>query len=198
MMRLLISASIIVFTCSVASAEPATEQGALAPSGKPSFEDALAFRAKPVFMLGETFSGPVFSSATVLPVMPGSLQYSPELFAPVLTGSRESPAGPVQWAGDSDYGLAGRFVATMNRYAGPRDELQPSDLGIRAAFNGPDPKQRSAEWVPVRLRVEQQMIDYAFDFGAEDLTGAVADNQRLMALLGWKGGIDIPAVAQGE
>jgi hypothetical protein len=198
MMRLLISASIIVFTCAVASAGPATERGALASSGKPSFEDALDFRAKPLFMLGAPFSGTVFSSAAVLPVMPGSLQYSPELFAPVLTGSRELPAAPVLWAGDSDYGLAGRFIATMNRYAGPRDALQPSDLGIRAALNGPDPKQPSAEWVPVRQHVEQQMIEYAFDFGAEDLTGAVADNQRVMALLGWKGGIDVPVVAQGE
>jgi hypothetical protein len=198
MMRLLISASIIVFTCAVASAGPATERGALASSGKPSFEDALAFRAKPLFMLGAPFSGTVFSSAAVLPVMPGSLQYSPELFAPVLTGSRELPAAPVLWAGDSDYGLAGRFIATMNRYAGPRDALQPSDLGIRAALNGPDPKQPSAEWVPVRQHVEQQMIEYAFDFGAEDLTGAVADNQRVMALLGWKGGTDVPVVAQGE
>lgn len=197
-MRLLVSTSIIVFACSVAQAAPETKQGAPAPSRPPNIEESLAFRPQPVFTLGERFVGAVFSSATILPAAPVTIQDDPALFAPVLTGSPKLPAAAVSWADRSDYGLAGRFIATTHRYSGPRDELRPSNPGVRAALNITDSENLVSESSQLRPHVEKRVIDYAFDFGASDLTGAVADNQRFLAVFGWEGEIEAPLVAQGE
>lgn len=198
MTRLLAGASIIAFACSVAFAAPVTEQGIPASSDAPNVDGPFAFHAGPAFALGAPFAGSIFDASIVLSVTPVSLRVAPELFAPVLTGSREAPAAPVTWAANGDYGLAGRFIAATNRFAGPQDELQPSNLGILAALNGTDPDHVPAAWVPVREQLEQRLIDYAFDFGAEDLSGTIADNERALALFGWNGDIGAPVVAQGE
>ena len=198
MMRLLVSTSIVVFACVAAYAMPDTRQGAPAPTGTPNIEESLAFRPQPVVTLGEHFVGSVFNSATVLPATPAAIPDDPTLFTPVLTGSQGSPAAPVSWAGENDYGLAGRFIATTHRYSGPRDELRPSNSGIRAALNGIGTDRLASGWSQLQPHVEKHLTDYAFDFGAQDLTGAVADNQRFLAMFGWQGEIDAPLMAQGE
>lgn len=198
MTRLLACASMIAVACSLAPAALAAEQGAPV-SGTPSIEDSLAFHANlPAWRPGEPFAGAVFGDSTVLPVTPVNLMLSPELYAPALTGSADAPAAPVMWAGDSDYGLSVRFIASVNQLAGPQDDLRPSNLGILAALSGTGPTPMTAKWMPVHQQIDRQLTDYAFEFGAEDLTDTVTGHGRTLAMFGWNGEIDAPVLAQGE
>jgi hypothetical protein len=195
MRHLVARASIVAVACSIAAVASASERGL---PGMSRFEAPTASRATTPSTLGAPFAGAVFSTSTVLSVTSVSVPVSAELFAPVMTGSREAPAVPLTWVSDRTDSLADRFMATTNRVAGPQDELRPSNFGIRSALNGTTPDQVNAEWAAVQEQLQQRLVDYAFDFGADDLTGAVVDNQRALALLGWNREINAPVLAQGE
>ncbi|MEZ5787386.1 MAG: hypothetical protein R3D62_13185 [Xanthobacteraceae bacterium] len=110
--------------------------------------------------------------------------------------------------------LGGRFVGSIFRSASilptiptaiPDDPalFTPVLTGSQSSPAAPvsragDADRPDSKWSRLRPQVEKRLVGYAFDFGARDLTGAVADNQRFLAVFGWQREIDAPLVAQGE
>ena len=120
MKKRLITASLIVFTCSASFVQvPAASEMEKYLSASPVetwwIEDPRAFVTVPDVKLGELLGVGVSDHASTLMVTPAGALDDPALFSPFVSGTQEAPALPIaSLADDKDYRLSAHFIASLH------------------------------------------------------------------------------------